>query len=301
MSASLDFIDRKTKENTPWFVYFNPTRMHVWTHLKPESQGKTGHGIYPDGMVELDGYVGQLLKKLDDLGIADNTIVVFTTDNGAEVMSWPDGGTTPFRGEKATNWEGGYRVPTVIRWPGTIKPGTVYNDVFSHYDLIPTFAAAGGNPNIVEQVRKGAQIGDKTFKVHLDGYNLMPFFEGEAKDPRREFLYWNDDGELVAIRINDWKVVFKEQDHKGIGVWQNDFTNLRVPKLFELRADPFERGDESILYDKWMADRAFVQVPAQAFVGAMAGELQGVSHSAKAGFVQSGLRDGEALTDEGDW
>ena len=266
LSASLDFIDRKTKENTPWFVYFNPTRMHVWTHLKPESQGKTGHGIYPDGMVELDGYVGQLLKKLDDLGIADNTIVVFTTDNGAEVMSWPDGGTTPFRGEKATNWEGGFRVPTVIRWPGTIKPGTVYNDVFSHYDLIPTFAAAAGNPNIVEQVRKGAQIGDKTFKVHLDGYNLMPFFKGDAKDPRREFLYWNDDGELVAIRIDDWKVVFKEQDHKGIGVWQNDFTNLRVPKLFELRADPFERGDESILYDKWMADRAFVQVPAQAFV-----------------------------------
>ena len=211
-------------------------------------------------------YVGQLLKKLDELNIADNTIVVFTTDNGAEVMSWPDGGTTPFRGEKATNWEGGFRVPTVIRWPGTIKPGSVYNDVFSHYDLIPTFAAAGGNPEIVEQVRNGAQIGDKTFKVHLDGYNLMPFFEGEAKDPRREFLYWNDDGELVAIRINDWKVAFKEQDHKGIGVWQNDFTNLRVPKLFELRADPFERGDQSILYDKWMADRAFVQVPAQAFV-----------------------------------
>ena len=154
LGASLDFIDRKTKENTPWFVYFNPTRMHVWTHLKPESQGKTGHGIYPDGMVELDGYVGQLLKKLDDLGIADNTIVVFTTDNGAEVMSWPDGGTTPFRGEKATNWEGGYRVPTVIRWPGTIKPGTVYNDVFSHYDLIPTFAAAGGNP---EHCGGGAQ------------------------------------------------------------------------------------------------------------------------------------------------
>ena len=266
LGASLDFIDRKTKENTPWFVYFNPTRMHVWTHLKPESQGKTGHGIYPDGMVELDGYVGQLLQKLDDLGIADNTIVIFTTDNGAEVMSWPDGGTTPFRGEKATNWDGGYRVPFVMRWPGVIKPGTVYNDVFSHYDLIPTFAAAGGNPNIVEEVRKGTQIGDKTFKVHLDGYNLMPLFKEEAKDPRREFLYWNDDGELVAIRINDWKIVFKEQDNKGIGVWQNDFTNLRVPKLFELRADPFERGDKLILYDKWMADRAFVQVPAQTFV-----------------------------------
>jgi arylsulfatase A-like enzyme len=266
LNASLDFIDRKTKENTPWFVYFNPTRMHVWTHLKPSSQGKTGHGIYPDGMVELDGYVGQLLKKLDDLGITDNTIVVFTTDNGAEVMSWPDGGTTPFRGEKATNWEGGYRVPMVIRWPGVIKPDTVYNDVFSHYDLLPTFAAAGGDPNIVEDVHKGAQIGDKTFKVHLDGYNLIPFFKGDAKDPRREFLYWNDDGELVAIRVKDWKVVFKEQGHKGMGVWQGDFTNLRFPKLFELRADPFERGDESILYDKWLVDRAFTTVPAQALV-----------------------------------
>jgi arylsulfatase len=240
--------------------------MHVWTHLKPSSQGVTGHGLYPDGMVELDGYVGQLLKKLDELGIVDNTIVIFTTDNGAEVMSWPDGGTTPFRGEKATNWEGGYRVPFVMRWPGVVKPGTTYNEVFSHYDLIPTFAAAGGNPNIVEEVRKGATVGDKTFKDHLDGYNLMPFFKGEAEDPREEFLYWNDDGELVAIRVKDWKIVFKEQDNKGIGVWRGDFTNLRVPKLFELRADPFERGDESILYDKWMVDRAFVQVPAQAFV-----------------------------------
>jgi arylsulfatase A-like enzyme len=266
LNASLEFIDRQTKENKPWFVYFNPTRMHVWTHLKPSSQGKTGHGIYPDGTVELDGYVGQLLKKLDDLGVADNTIVLFTTDNGAEVMSWPDGGTTPFRGEAATNWEGGYRVPMVVRWPGTIKPGSVYNDVFSHYDLIPTFAAAAGDPNIVEEVRKGAQIGDKTFKVHLDGYNLMPFFKGEPKDPRREFLYWNDDGELVALRFDDWKIVFKEQEHKGIDVWRNDFTNLRVPKIFELRADPFERGDESILYDKWQIDRAFVAVPAQAFV-----------------------------------
>src|SRR5262245_36179676 len=217
LNASLDFIDRKTKENTPWFVYFNPTRMHVWTHLKPESQGKTGHGIYPDGMVELDGYVGQMLKKLDDLGIADNTIVIFTTDNGAEEMSWPDGGTTPFRGEKATNWEGGYRVPMVIRWTGVVKPDTVYNDMFSHYDLIPTFAAAGGNPNIVEEVRKGAQIGDKTFKVHLDGYNLMPFFKGEATDPRKEFLYWNDDGELVAIRIDDWKIVFQPNRSSRIG------------------------------------------------------------------------------------
>lgn len=268
LGAALDFIDRNQKANTPWFCYFNSTRMHVWTHLKPSSQGKTGKGLYPDGMVELDGYVDQLLKKLDDLGVADNTIVVFTTDNGAEVMSWPDGGTTPFRGEKATNWEGGYRVPTVIRWPGTIQPATVYNEMFSHYDLLPTFAAAGGDPDIVAKCLKGSQIGNKTFKVHLDGYNLMPFFKGEAKDaPRTEFLYWNDDGEVVAIRYMDWKLVFKEQLHTGLDVWRGEFTNMRLANPYNLRADPFERGDQSILYDKWLADRAFLTVPAQALVG----------------------------------
>ncbi|CAN7515930.1 arylsulfatase [Bosea sp. LjRoot90] len=266
LGAALDFMDRQHKANKPWFCYFNPTRMHVWTHLKPASQGKTGLGPYPDGMVELDGYVGQLLKKLEDLGVADNTIVLFTSDNGAEVMSWPDGGTTPFRGEKATNWEGGYRVPMVIRWPGTIPPGTTYNEAFSHYDLVPTFAAAGGDPDIVAKCLKGSQIGNKTFKVHLDGYNLMPFFKGEVKEtPRKEFIFWNDDGQLVAIRYEAWKAVFLEQNNKGIGVWQGQFTTLRLPKLFNLRSDPFERGDESILYNKWMADRAFVQVPMQTF------------------------------------
>jgi arylsulfatase len=265
LAAALDFIDRNQKTNTPWFCYFNPTRMHVWTHLKPESRGKTGFGLYPDGMVELDGYVGQLLKKLDDLGISENTLVVFTTDNGAEVMSWPDGGTTPFRGEKATNWEGGYRVPMLIRWPGTIKAGTVYNEIFAHYDLIPTFAAAGGDPDIVEKCAKGSQVGDKSFKVHLDGHNLIPFFKGEAKGPpRKDFIYWNDDGQLVAIRVKEWKCVFLEQTNKGIGVWQGQFTDLRVPKLFNLRADPFERGDESVLYDRWMIEHVFVQVPMQA-------------------------------------
>ena len=265
LDAALNFIDRQHQANTPWFCYFNPTRMHVWTHLKPASQDKTGHGLYPDGMVELDGYVGQLLQKLDDLGVADNTIVIFTTDNGAEVMTFPDGGQTPFRGEKATNWEGGYRVPMVMRWPDTIRPGTVFNDFFSHYDLIPTFAAAGGDPDIVEKCLKGSQIGDKTFKVHLDGFNLMPFFKGEVKgSPRKEFIYWNDDGQLVAIRVDEWKSVFLEQNNKGIGVWQGEFTNLRVPKLFNLRADPFERGDKSIDYNKWMVERAFVQVPMQA-------------------------------------
>ena len=265
LSAALDFIDRNNRTNTPWFCYFNPTRMHVWTHLKPASQGKTGHGLYADGMVELDGYVGQLLKKLDDLGVANNTIVVFTTDNGAEVTTWPDGGNTPFRGEKATNWEGGYRVPMVIRWPGTIQPGTVYNELFSHYDLIPTFAAAGGESDVVAKCLRGSQIGSKTFKVHLDGFNLMPFFKGEVKEsPRKEFLYWNDDGELVAIRVQGLKVVFKAQENKGIGVWRGQFSNLRLPKVFDLCADPFERGDESFLYDKWVADRMFYIVPAQA-------------------------------------
>ncbi|WP_201832341.1 arylsulfatase [Microvirga zambiensis] len=266
-AAALDFIDRQHRASKPWFCYFNSTRMHVNTHLKPESDGKTGKGLYPDGMVEHDGHVGQLLKKLDDLGVTQNTIVVYTTDNGAEVMTWPDGGNTPFRGEKATNWEGGYRVPTLIRWPGVIRPNTIHNEVFSHYDLIPTFCAAGGEPDVVAKCLRGHQANGKTFKVHLDGYNLMPFFTGSSKEsPRRDFLYWNDDGELVAIRVMDWKVVFKAQESTGIGVWRREFTNLRAPLLFNLRADPFERGDESIEYEKWFFDRAFVVVPSQAVV-----------------------------------
>jgi arylsulfatase A-like enzyme len=264
LTAALDFIDRNHRADRPWFCWFNPTRMHVWTHLKPASQGKTGRGLYADGMVELDTYVGQLLKKLDDLGVANNTIVVFTTNNGAEIATWPDGGNTPFRGEKATNWEGGYRVPMVMRWPGTIRPGSVYNEMFSHYDLLPTFAAAGGDPDIVAKCRRGSQIDNKTFKLHLDGHNLIPFFKGEANEsPRKEFLYWNDDGEMVAIRVQHVKVVFKQQENKGINVWRGQFTNLRLPKVFDLRADPFERGDESLLYDKWTSDRMFYIVPAQ--------------------------------------
>lgn len=267
LAAALEFIDRQHNAQKPWFCYFNSTRMHVNTHLKPESEGKTGKGIYSDGMVEHDGMVGVLLKKLDDLGLVENTIVVYTTDNGAEVMTWPDGGNTPFRGEKATNWEGGYRVPTCIRWPGVIKPNTVYNDIASHYDFIPTFCAAAGEPDIVEKCKAGYQAGTKTFKVHLDGYNLIPYFKGEVKDaPRREFLYWNDDGELVSVRFQDWKVVFKAQESIGIGVWRDQFTSLRTPKLFNLRADPFERGDESIEYESWFFNRAFVVVPSQAIV-----------------------------------
>jgi len=268
LAATLDFIERQQKANKPFFVWFNSTRMHVFTHLKAESQGKTGLGTYPDGMVEHDGMVGQLLKKLDDLGIADNTVVVYGTDNGAEVMSWPDGGATPFRGEKATNWEGGYRTPCLIRWPGVIKPGTIYNDMFAHEDFMPTFCAAAGAPDVVAKCARGYAAGGKTFKVHLDGYNLTPFFKGEVKEsPRKEFLYWSDDGDLFAIRIGVWKISFIEQYHTGLDVWRKGFEHLRIPNLYNLRADPFERGPESAAYDwNYFAPRGFVIVPAQAVI-----------------------------------
>src|SRR5689334_10176807 len=266
LAAALDFMDRKQAEGKPWFCYFNTTRMHVWTHLKAASAGKTGLGIYPDGMVELDGYVGELLKKLETLGVADNTIVCFTTDNGAEVLSWPDGGSTPFRGEKDTNWEGGWRVPFVMRWPGVIKPGRVINDICSLQDMIPTFAAAAGEPNLVDKVKKGYAIDGRTFKVHLDGYNLLPFLKGEVENcPREGFLYWSDDGELLAIRVHQWKASFDEQRAHGLDVWREPFSTMRIPKFYNMRSDPFEAGeDSSLFYDKWMVDRAFLLIPAQA-------------------------------------
>ncbi len=264
VDATFKFMDKAKKDDKPFFIWFNSTRMHIWTHLKKESQGKTGLGVYPDGMVEHDGHVGQLLDKLDQLGIADDTIVVYSTDNGAEVMSWPDGGSTPFRGEKDTNWEGAFRVPCLIRWPGKIKAGTVSNDIHSHYDFLPTFAAAGGEPDIVEKCKKGHTVGKKTFKVHLDGYNLL-----QNKNPRKEFLYWSDDGELMALRYENWKIVFAEQRAHGLDVWREPLVNLRAPKIFNLRSDPFEIGEEdaAIFYNKWMVDRAFLLVPAQAIVG----------------------------------
>jgi arylsulfatase len=269
LAGALDFIDRQQKADKPFFVWFNATRMHVFTHLKEESQGKTGLGLYPDGMVEHDGTVGHLLKKLDDLGITENTIVVYGTDNGAEVMSWPDGGATPYRGEKATNWEGGYRTPCLIRWPGVIKPGTIINDMCAHEDFLPTFCAAAGDPDVVAKCAKGYTVGGKTFKVHLDGYNLMPFFKGEVKEPpRHEFLYWSDDGDLFAVRINEWKISFIEQYHTGLDVWRKGFEHLRIPNLYNLKADPFERGTESVAYGwNYFAPRSFVIAPAQAVVG----------------------------------
>jgi arylsulfatase A-like enzyme len=270
LDASLDFIDRAHKKDTPFFVWFNSTRMHVFTHLKKKSDGVTGLGVYPDGMVEHDGHVGKLLKKLDDLGIADNTVVMYSTDNGAEVLSWPDGGSTPFRSEKDTNWEGGWRVPSIIRWPGVTEPGTVSNEIFSHTDLLPTLVAAAGEPDVVEKLKKGHKAGKKTFKVHIDGSNLLPFLKGQLKEnPRKGFLYWSDDGDLMALRVGNWKVHFIEQRAAGMGVWQEPFIRLRFPKLFNLRSDPFERGDVdgSVYYAKWAADRMFMLVPAQAVVG----------------------------------
>jgi len=270
LDASLKFMEKAVSDNKPFFCWWNSTRMHIFTHLKKESQGKTGLGIYPDGMVEHDGHVGKLLDKLDQLGIADNTIVMYSTDNGAEVMSWPDGGTTPFRGEKDTNWEGGWRVPCAIRWPGVIKPGTVSNDIFSHTDMLPSLAAAAGEPDVVEKLKKGYKSGNKNFKVHIDGYNLIPFLKGEVKEnPRKGFLYWSDDGDLMALRVGDWKVHFLVQHGHGFDVWKQPLEALRAPDLYNLRSDPFERASEdaTMFYGKWSADRTFLLVPAQAIVG----------------------------------
>ena len=266
--ASLDYLERAKKANKPFFLWWNSTRMHVFTHLKKESEGKTGLGIYPDGMVEHDAMVGQLLDKLKELGLEDNTIVMYSTDNGAEVFTWPDGGQTPFRGEKNTNWEGGYRVPTVMRWPGVIKPGTVNNDIFAHEDMLPTLLAAAGVPDVKEQLLKGMKVGNKTFKVHLDGYNITDTLAGKSQDPRHEFFYWNDDGSLVALRYDRWKIVFQEQREHGLAVWQDPFVPLRLPKIFNLRSDPFETADNHTMgYDRWRMDRLFLLVPAQQYVG----------------------------------
>ena len=267
-NAALDFMDRAHKADKPFFVWANSTRMHIFTHLKPESIGKTGLGMYPDGMVEHDTDVGRLLDKLDQLGIADNTIVMYSTDNGPECFSWPDGGCSPFRGEKDTNWEAGWRVPTLLRWPGVIKPGTVSNEICAHEDMLPTLLAAAGAPDVKNQLLKGFKVGDKTFKVHLDGYDLGPYLKGEVKEsPRKEMLYWSDDGDLMALRYGNWKAVFKEQRAESFQVWSEPMVNLRVPKIFNLRSDPFERADHNaIYYNDWLIRRVFLLVPAQGFV-----------------------------------
>jgi arylsulfatase A-like enzyme len=267
LKATLDFIDRANQEKKPFLAWFNPSRMHIWTRLKPESQGKTGLGIYPDGMVEHDGQVGQLLKKLDDLGIGANTIVIYTTDNGAETFTWPDGGTTPFRSEKNTNWEGGYRVPAIVRWPGLVLPHAEINGIFSAEDWVQTLLAAAGEPAIKDKLLQGYDAGGKNFKVHLDGYDQRDVLAGKGPDKRREFFYWTDDGNLAGLRYDQYKTVFMEQQAHGLEVWMRPLVPLRAPKLFDLRSDPFERAEqEAGDYDRWFIEHLFVLVPAQAIV-----------------------------------
>jgi len=264
LAASLDFIDRANSQNKPFFVWFNSSRMHVWTRLKPESEGVTGQGLYADGMVEHDGHVGQLLAKLDELGIADNTIVMYSTDNGAELALWPDGGYTPYRGEKNSNWEGGYRVPMMVRWPDKIEAGQVSNEIIAMMDWMPTLLAAAGDPNVKENLRKGMRVGGERYKVHLDGFNFLPYFTGEEeKGPRDGFIYSSDTGDIVAIRDGDYKMVFKEQRAHGLDVWIDPWTELRMPKIFNLRMDPYERMDiEGAGYFKWMGEHMFLFYPA---------------------------------------
>jgi arylsulfatase A-like enzyme len=263
---SKDFMERSVKAGKPFFLWHNATRMHVWTHVSPKWQDKSGYGLYADGMMELDWEVGEILKKIDDLGIADNTIVMFTSDNGAEIFTWPDGGNHPFRGEKGVTYEGGFRVPLVVRWPGTIKPGTVVNDIMAMEDWMPTLLAAAGNPNVKDNLLKGMQVGDKTFKSHLDGYNFQPFFKGEvAAGPRHEFFYFGPDADLLAMRYDDWKINFKTI--KG-NLFNGQIETTTAPIVTNLRQDPWERYQvESMNYGKWWGEKLWTMVPAVEIVG----------------------------------
>ena len=265
---ALEFIDRTSKAGKPFFVWYNTSAMHFRTHCAKKHEGKSGQGFYNDVMVAHDENIGRMLAKLDELGIAENTIVMYSTDNGPHYNSWPDAGITPFRSEKNTNWEGAWRVPAFVRWPRKIPPGTVLNGIVSHQDWLPTLLAAAGEPEISAKLIKGHQAGDKTFKVHIDGLNMLPYFTGQtAESPRNYFFYVNDDGQLVAQRYGDWKIVFAEQRAKQMACWSEPFVVLRIPKLFNLRRDPFERADEnSNTYYDWQIDHTFVYYGASAVV-----------------------------------
>ena len=268
---AIAFIREQTALGKPWFVWWSGTRMHFRTHVKPELRGISGQDEYADGMVEHDMHIGKFLKVLDELGIADNTIVFYSTDNGPHYNTWPDAAATPFRGEKNTNWEGGWRVPAFVRWPGKIKAGSVSNEIMHHMDWLPTFVAAAGDPNIKEKLKAGGvkAIG-RSYNVHLDGYNMLPLLTGETdKSPRKEIFYFSDDGDLTALRYDDWKLIFMEQKSPGtFRVWMEPFVPLRVPLIFNLRRDPYERSEiTSNTYFDWLLDRAYLLVPAQAYVG----------------------------------
>ena len=272
IEAAIDFIKRQKKAGKPFFVWLNTTWMHFRVHIPKEIRGQAGRwqSEYHDAMIEHDKQVGMMLDLLDELGIAEDTIVVYSTDNGPHMNSWPDGAMTPFRCEKNSNWEGAFRIPEVVRWPGKIPAGVVSNGIISHADWLPTFLAAASVPDIGEKLKNGYQVGEKNFKVHLDGYNLLPYLTGkEKKSPRTQFFYFSDDGDLVAVRYDNWKLVFMEQRAVGtLQVWAEPFIQLRVPKIFNLRTDPYERADmTSNTYYDWMLDHAFLLVPAQKIVG----------------------------------
>lgn len=276
-AAAIDFMKRQHDAGTPFFTWMNTTRMHFRTHVRPEHRdapGLTARTEYADGMIETDNVIGEILKAIDDMGIADDTIVIYTTDNGPHQNSWPDAGTTPFRSEKNTNWEGAFRVPALIRWPGHIKPGTELNGIFSGLDWFPTLLAAAGDPDIKDQLLTGATIDGKEYKNHLDGYNQLDYLTGASPDSaRKEFFYFNDDGQLVAMRYENWKTVFSEQRATGtLRIWAEPFTPLRLPKMFDLRSDPYERADiTSNTYYDWLLDHAYLLVPAQAEVAKFLG------------------------------
>jgi len=271
LAAAIDFIKRAHADGKPFYVWWNGTRMHFRTHVKDELRGISGQDEYADGMVEHDMHVGQLLDLLDELGIADNTIVHYSTDNGPHMNTWPDAAMTPFRGEKNTNWEGGWRVPSMVRWPGKIEAGSVSNEIMHHMDWLPTLLAAAGTDDIKERLKAGnvRAIGRK-YKVHLDGYNFLPYLTGKTDEgPRQEIFYFSDDGDLTALRWQDWKIIFLEQRVEAtLRAWAEPFVPLRVPLIFNLRRDPYERAQKtSNTYYDWMLDRAYMLVPAQAYVG----------------------------------
>jgi arylsulfatase len=271
-SRAADFIERQAKAGKPFFVWVNFTHMHFRTHAKPASKGQSGPSMseYTDAMIDHDKNVGAVLKALDDAGVADNTFVMYSTDNGPHMNSWPDAAMTPFRNEKNSNWEGAYRVPCMVRWPGKIKPGSVSNQIVAHHDWLPTIVSMAGDARIAEKLLKGHKVGDMTYKVHVDGADLVPYLTGQAdKGPRESFLYCNDDQQITALRYENWKLVFMEQRIEGtLRIWAEPFVSLRVPKIFNLRLDPYERADvTSNTYYDWLIDHVFLLVPAQEYVG----------------------------------
>lgn len=277
LNASTDFMERQVRADKPFLCWFNSSRMHFRTHVGEPWAGKSGLNFYADGMLQHDNDVGLLLKKLDDLGVANNTIVIYTTDNGPHFNMWPDGGITPFRSEKNTNWEGAYRVPFAVRWPGHIPAGKTLNEISTNIDMVPTLMAAAGVPDIKEKLLAGYQAGARSYKVHLDGYNLLPKLTGQEGDwPRRAFFYWSDDGELVAARYGRWKMVFQEQRAQGMAVWRDPFVQLRAPLIFDLRMDPFERAEtDSNNYNVWWEEMAqIVGVSSQEVIGQLVGTFQ---------------------------